>query len=399
VTEEKIKILRIDSRAAGLVTEEELKQIIESARINRGLTIQVMTLEEELEEMIEKAKTNLSTKLDLSHKRITTLPANIEVLSSLTCLILEDNNLVAFPESITSLNNLETLDLSRNQIEKIPDKIDKLVNLRHLGLIGNQLLELPKSIGNLSNLTSLYLGHNLFNCFPDAIGNLHNLTCLDLTWNRIEKLPENMDYLCSSMEVLFLSDTHLANLPESLYDIFTLRELYLDGNQITVLSKNICKLYNLFLIDLSKNPLIDLSILLNLESLEEVYFFDVKLPRRYWTKLSEWNPKWLLDEENAEIRRILTQNVGYEKICRELDAVELDTWQEYTILKIDALERIYTEDTREEIGREPMVLLKMTCPSTGHIHILRVPPEMTSAEAAITWVNHGIHPDEFTLQT
>jgi leucine-rich repeat protein SHOC2 len=24
---------------------------------------------------------------------------------------------------------------------------------------------------------------------------------------------------------------------------------------------------------------------------------------------------------------------------------------------------------------------------------------MTSAEAAITWVNHGIHPDEFTVQT
>ena len=49
--------------------------------------------------------------------------------------------------------------------------------------------------------------------------------------------------------------------------------------------------------------------------------------------------------------------------------------------------------------RQPMVLLKMTFPSTGHIHILRVPPEMTSAEAAITWVNHGIHPDEFTVQT
>ena len=49
--------------------------------------------------------------------------------------------------------------------------------------------------------------------------------------------------------------------------------------------------------------------------------------------------------------------------------------------------------------RQPIVLLKMTCPSTGHIHILRVPPEMTSAAAAITWVNHGIHPDEFTAQT
>jgi leucine-rich repeat protein SHOC2 len=46
-----------------------------------------------------------------------------------------------------------------------------------------------------------------------------------------------------------------------------------------------------------------------------------------------------------------------------------------------------------------MVLLKMTCPSTEHIHILRVPPGIESAEEAITWVNHGIHPDRFAIQT
>jgi leucine-rich repeat protein SHOC2 len=75
------------------------------------------------------------------------------------------------------------------------------------------------------------------------------------------------------------------------------------------------------------------------------------------------------------------------------------------LLKIDGVEVIYEDDepidspqaTLRE--REPMLLLKMTCPSTQHIHILRVPPEMTSAEAAITWVNHGIHPDEFAVQT
>jgi hypothetical protein len=46
-----------------------------------------------------------------------------------------------------------------------------------------------------------------------------------------------------------------------------------------------------------------------------------------------------------------------------------------------------------------VLLLKLTCLSTQDIHILRVPPEMTSAEAAITWVNYGIHPDEFAVQT
>jgi len=76
-------------------------------------------------------------------------------------------------------------------------------------------------------------------------------------------------------------------------------------------------------------------------------------------------------------------------------------------LKIDGIEVIYGEYHQEPIDspavmlleRELMVLLKMTCPSTQHIQILQVTPEMTSAEAAITWVNYGIHPDKFTVQT
>jgi leucine-rich repeat protein SHOC2 len=109
--------------------------------------------------------------------------------------------------------------------------------------------------------------------------------------------------------------------------------------------------------------------------------------------------EWLLDEDNAEIRRILIEQLGYEKICQELRAVNIDTWREYNLLKIDGVETIYNDWQRPPIDREAMLLLKMTCPSTGHIHILRVPPEITSAEAAITWVNHGIHPDRFAVQT
>jgi hypothetical protein len=129
-------------------------------------------------------------------------------------------------------------------------------------------------------------------------------------------------------------------------------------------------------------------------------FLDVALPRRYWCDLSSWKPEWLLDEDNTEVKRVLIKQLGSEKIFDELKSCTLDIWKEYTLLKIDNVETIYDKDGDpiEEDG-EPMLLLKMTCPSTGHIHILRVPPDMTSAEAAITWVNHGIHPDKFAIQT
>jgi len=41
----------------------------------------------------------------------------------------------------------------------------------------------------------------------------------------------------------------------------------------------------------------------------------------------------------------------------------------------------------------------MTCPSTGFIHALRVPPNLTSAREAIGWANWDIDPEEFSVQT
>ena len=118
-------------------------------------------------------------------------------------------------------------------------------------------------------------------------------------------------------------------------------------------------------------------------------YHGVTLPEKYG-KLHprEWQAQWLLEENNAERRRVLIQGIGYARICQELNATELDYWQEYTLLEID-----------EGVDVEPIYLLKMTCPSTGFIHALRVPPNIQSAREAIRWVNWGTDPDEFAIQT
>ncbi|MEH2274093.1 MAG: DUF6745 domain-containing protein [Nostoc sp.] len=118
-------------------------------------------------------------------------------------------------------------------------------------------------------------------------------------------------------------------------------------------------------------------------------YHGVTLPEKYGKIHPEqWQAEWLLSEENAELRRVLTQGIGYARICQELQAIELNNWQEYSLLKID-----------NDVDEEPIYLLKMTCPSTGFIHALRVPPEMKSAHEAICWVNWGIEPEEFAIQT
>ncbi|WP_278187069.1 DUF6745 domain-containing protein [Microcoleus vaginatus] len=121
----------------------------------------------------------------------------------------------------------------------------------------------------------------------------------------------------------------------------------------------------------------------------------VKLPEKYGrVHPDRWQPEWLLSEENAELRRLLIQRIGYDRICQELAVTELDSWQEYTLLSIE-----FDDDFDNEGNAKPVYLLKMTCPSTGHIHALRVPPDVRSAKEAIRWVNWDIDPEEFSVQT
>jgi internalin A len=119
------------------------------------------------------------------------------------------------------------------------------------------------------------------------------------------------------------------------------------------------------------------------------YYHGLRLPEKYGKfHPTQWQSQWILAEENAGVRRVLIQAIGYVRICQELSAKQIDSWQEYALLQIDNtwdLEQIY--------------LLKMTCPSTGLIHALRVPPNLTSAREAIRWVNWDIDPEEFSVQT
>lgn len=115
----------------------------------------------------------------------------------------------------------------------------------------------------------------------------------------------------------------------------------------------------------------------------------VALPEEYGkVHPKEWRSQWLLKQDNAELRRVLIQGIGYARICEELQARELDSWSEYTLLQID-----------NSIDVEPICLLKMTCPSTGSIHVLRVPPDTNSAREAVRWVNWGVDPEDFAVQT
>ncbi len=327
--------------------------------------------------------------LDLRFRNLQVFPANIDRLTHLIELSLLNNQLTTIPTTIDNLTNLVSLSLSGNQITTLPTSIGNLPNLQWLYLGSNRLTAIPHSLGNLSQLTSLSLRANYLTTIPDSIGNLTNLNWLHLDRNQLSSLPDRISKLVNLTE-LNLSHNQLTNLPAAIGDLTKLVKLNLDRNRLTSLPASISKLVNLREIQLDGNEITDLSVLQTLPNLQIVRLGGVNLPRQYWCDLDRLNPQWLLAENRVELRRILIDRIGYLQIYNHFGAIVQDTWRQYTLLKTRRF---------ESFEREPMVLLKMVCPSTAHIHILRVPPTMKSAEAAIVWVNHGIHPDDFAVQT
>ena len=183
-----------------------------------------------------------------------------------------------------------------------------------------------------------------------------------------------------------MENNQLNILPESITNISSLEVLNLENNPIIMLPKTHFTGSEPPEIDLTPNQKLQIIP----KHLAECVCIDgIFISEKYCgIPLQSWEAKWLIEEENAEMRRLLIQVIGYEKICQQLEAVELNRWREYTLLRID-----------KDVDIEPIYLLKMTCPSTGYIHVLRVPPYLSSAREAIRWVNWGIDPEEFAVET
>lgn len=114
----------------------------------------------------------------------------------------------------------------------------------------------------------------------------------------------------------------------------------------------------------------------------------IQLPEQYGQLPPQtWSPQWLLQEKDSELRRILIQEIGYPRLCQELQAEELDHWRDYVLLRM------------EGVDREPVYLLKQTLAGSGAEKVSRVPPDSQSARAAATWINWGIDPEDFEPQS
>ena len=98
--------------------------------------------------------------LMLHKNRLNDLPAWLAEMKTIEVLLLDQNRFDAFPNVLLRMDQLETLSLGDNFIEEIPLDVDHMASLRHLALWGNLIGRYPASLGDLPNLRTLDLLHN-----------------------------------------------------------------------------------------------------------------------------------------------------------------------------------------------------------------------------------------------
>ncbi len=95
----------------------------------------------------------------------------------------------------------------------------------------------------------------------------------------------------------------------------------------------------------------------------------------------------ILNTENVELRRVLMERLGYETFLQQVGGLVRDRDQDAG----GERQLIYVPFEDDE----SLMVLKVICPSTGHIHILRVPPYMRNCHQAAAWIAGFDNPNDY----
>ena len=98
-------------------------------------------------------------------------------------------------------------------------------------------------------------------------------------------------------------------------------------------------------------------------------------------------PEEILGERNAEVRRVMMERFGYERLFDAAEAEVMDRDRDAGGER--RLMRIQVEND------EPLVCVAVQCPSTGHKFVLRVPPTTRNCAQAVAWTAGFDNPADY----
>ena len=113
------------------------------------------------------------------------------------CILLKNNNLSFLPDSLAFFRNLRCLDVSANGISYLPDSLLLLENLTSLVAKNNIITDagIPKDLGSCKSLKEVNFSGNCLTRFHNQFLELDNLRFLYIGGNRIPEIPREIGKL------------------------------------------------------------------------------------------------------------------------------------------------------------------------------------------------------------
>ena len=217
-------------------------------------------------QIVEETRKNQERILNLSHRDLKVIPAELSKLSSLHTLLLNNNQIIMPPEEVSHLWNLEYLSLENNQLTLLPSVFSSLRNnLQFLNLSDNPFTHFPPVVCKLMNLRSLWLDRIGLTGFPSKVCCLTKLERLSLVGNSISEIGEELGNLVN-LRWLSLAKNKLTRLSGGngkdcvhFTKLEKLEILVLQDNQLTEYPMELCSLQSLAYVNLRRNRIFSLS--------------------------------------------------------------------------------------------------------------------------------------------
>jgi len=169
------------------------------------------------------------------------------VAGEVTSISLESNQVSGTPHhSIFTLPSLQKLDFRYNPIKFNFTGIEEATQLTSLFLSGTGISSLD-GIRNASSLKSLHLTDNALSSIPDEVFELIGLEQIFLDYNRLSgRLPKRISALKNLQELYMFSNMLTGQIPSEIGQLINLRTLVLSQNLLTgTLPKSFERLLNL----------------------------------------------------------------------------------------------------------------------------------------------------------
>ena len=149
-------------------------------------------------------------QLDYSQRRIRSLSqipdSDLNQATEVTELILNDNPILDF-EGLEKFSNLHRLSLDNTRITSLPAEIAELPSLSHLSCEGNIIKSIPEWLGGLTSLKVINLGANEIEEVPPVFAKLGDLEELYLDYNKIDFLSGELIHQLSRLKKLKIFET------------------------------------------------------------------------------------------------------------------------------------------------------------------------------------------------